>query len=112
MSFLITHGTLLRCSAGAVPAAPMNVLPLPRWLAGGKPVAHIFNAVPLLNIPTFGACAMTPTCPCFPATTAWISSSKTLVNNLPVVTSSCKLMCCRGGMIQAVLPGQQQATSG
>jgi hypothetical protein len=115
---------MMTCTMGAAPAV-LGVLPLNRTMAGGPPAANIMDNKPFLNIPTFGVCnspanpvvaAMIPVPPpgvikpqpCIPATVApWIPGAPTvLVGNMPALTSTCKLMCMWGGMIQITLPGQ------
>lgn len=107
MSQLVVHGAFLRCSFGAAPV-PLIVLPKNRCMAGGLPVATILDAVPLLNIPTFGVCMAIPSfpVPCIPKTCAWCVGKKTLLGGLPIIDQSAKAMCGSGGIIQVIYPGQ------
>lgn len=111
MSNLVTNGALLKCSVGAAPGS-LIVLPVSRVLGEGNPIATLKDAVPLLNIPTFGACAICPMCPCVPITAAWMApSTKVLIGGMPAITKDSKLMCAKGGMIEVLSPGQTSITA-
>lgn len=124
MSQAVCAGAMMTCSFGAAPSA-LVVLPLNRTMAGGPPMANIMDNKPIMNIPPFGVCtspanpvvaSMIPVPPpgvikpqpCVPCTVApWVPGAPTVtVGNMPALTSTSKLMCNWGGVIQIVVPGQ------
>jgi hypothetical protein len=128
----VVNGALLSCTGAFVPApVPFVALPTSRVMAGGMPAGDIMSNVPIVNIPTFGACklpsnpavaaataaalgVLTPM-PCVPVTPApWIPSGAPTVmaGGKPALTASCKLMCVYGGQISVVNPGQVTVQSG
>lgn len=95
------------CTGGAAPST-LNVLPVGRPMCGG-PAAHIGDVAPIVNIPPFGVCNMSPIpLPCVPvpAGTWTPGNPKVLVGGLPALTSDSRLMCGRGGVISVAMPGQ------
>lgn len=96
--------------------APLNVLPVNRVLGQGPPVGNIMDNKPLVNIMPFGLCrsivnplvasataaafgVLIPM-PCIPVTPMpWISNSRVLIGNVPVITKSSKCKCIWGGQI-------------
>jgi hypothetical protein len=93
---------------------PLSVLPVNKTDGNMVPAATIMDYKPVVNIAPFGTCKTltsaasgVPT-PCVPATVApWTpGASKTLINNFPALTDSCKLSCTVGGMISISDPGQ------
>ena len=94
----ITSGVWLRCDKGAAPAM-LKTLPKTVQLYG-KDWATQFDAVPLVNIPTFGACLVTHG-PCVPATMMWanVMESVSVLGQSPLLdVSTCQ--CTVGGSIK------------
>jgi len=108
------------CPFGAAPA-PINVLPVNRVTAQGKPMANIMDNKPFVNIAPFGVCmslsnpatasltaaalgVLTPG-PCTPVTPApWMPGAPTvLVANVPALTSTSKCNCVYGGVISVAV---------
>jgi hypothetical protein len=123
MAQLVCMGALLQCSFGAAPSS-MTVTPENLVNATNKSAATIMDNIPMKNIMPFGMCttqsnpavaaataaaAGTPTpAPCVPVTTApWAPGSATvMIKNKPALSSTSKLMCTWGGVIQVNLAGQ------
>jgi hypothetical protein len=122
MALHVCTGAQLQCSFGAAPsvfsATPKMVK------TGNMDAGNIMDHVPMLNIKPFGTCmslanptvaaatsaamgVLTPM-PCVPATTSpWVPGAPTvLVNNMPALNNTSKLMCMWAGVIQVVMPGQ------
>jgi uncharacterized Zn-binding protein involved in type VI secretion len=117
----------LMCSFGAAPAA-LNVLPLARVMIEGKPAAAITDAVPMVNIPTFGMCmspsnptvaaataaalgVLTPM-PCIPVTTPWSpGAAQTMIGGKPALTAGSMCNCSWAGIVQITFPGAVQTMS-
>jgi len=114
---------VLQCSFGAAPSN-LVVLPARTVMSGMQFAGNIMDNVPMTNILPFGVCsslanptvaaataaamgALTPM-PCIPATPApWVPGVPTvLVDFMPAIDNSCKLMCIWGGVIQITMPGQ------
>ncbi len=121
MSQPVITGDNLMCSFGG-PPAPINVLPVNRVMAEGKPMANIMDNKPFVNITPFGICmslanpttaaltaaalgVLTPG-PCTPVTPApWVPGAPTvLVANMPALTSTSKCNCVYGGVISVLVP--------
>jgi len=116
-------GGLMMCSFGV---APSTFVATPKMVQTGyMDAGNIMDHVPMTNIMPFGMCSspanptvaaataaalgvLTPM-PCIPATSApWVPGAPTvLVNNMPALDNTCKLMCNWGGVIQFTNPGQQ-----
>ncbi|CAM2065649.1 DUF4280 domain-containing protein [Sulfidibacter corallicola] len=122
MSLQVTATAMTACTFGLAPGQ-LNVLPIARTLAEGKPAANIMDHKPLLNIMPHGLCSslanptvaaataaalgvLTPM-PCIPMTIApWLPGSPTvLVGNMPSLNNCSKCMCMWGGIISIGLPG-------
>ena len=71
----ITSGVWLRCDKGA---APGTLTATPKTVKlYGQDWATQFDAMPLANIPSFGACMVTPP-PCAPLTALWTDVMETV----------------------------------
>jgi hypothetical protein len=119
---------MIQCSFGLAPAV-LNVLPMAKVLIEGRPAAAITDAVPMLNIPSFGMCSspanptvaaataaalgvLTPM-PCVPVTAAWVGgATTTLIGGKPGLTAGASTTCAYGGVIQIVNPGAVRTTEG
>jgi hypothetical protein len=101
------------------------VTPEHRVMTSSQPAANIMDHIPMKNIMPFGACrspanpqvaaataaamgVLTPM-PCIPATTTpWIAGAPTvLLDGMPALNNTSKLMCMWAGVIEVVNPGQQ-----
>jgi hypothetical protein len=123
MAQLVCMGATLQCSFGAAPSS-LIVTPENLVNATSKPAATIMDNIPAKNIVPFGMCSTqsnpavaaataaklgvaTPA-PCVPVTTApWVPGSATvMIKNKPALSSTSKLMCTWGGVIQVTMAGQ------
>lgn len=103
MGKFLTKGAQLKCSMGSKPGS-LNVSG--NVLACSNPMANELDALPIINIPSFGLCKVTKT-PCIPATCCWNTNLKTLVRDFPAVDDGGKVTCALGGTIQATDAGQE-----
>jgi Domain of unknown function (DUF4280) len=109
-------GAMVTCSGSlaGVPA-PYSVAPGKAVVAGGFPVATIQDAMPLVNIPSFGMCKMqgTPS-PCVPAFAAPFTggSPSVRIGDAPALNDESRLRCGRGGVVRFHSPGQFAAMIG
>lgn len=122
MKNLVCAGAALKCSFGQMPAT-LTALPA-GMLLGGRPAATVSDAVPLLNLATFGMCSCTanpavvaataaaggvPTsAPCLPAPRgSWQGATqKVKIAGKPALTDGSKLECMWGGQITVQFAGQ------
>ena len=119
----VVMGAMMSCSFGAAPGSHM-VLPKNMVMGVSMPASNIMDNIPMAEVLPFGMCqsmanpmvaaataaamgVLTPM-PCIPMTTApWIPGTPTvMINNMPAVDNSCKLMCNWGGVIQISFAGQ------
>lgn len=122
MAVCVVSGAMTKCTMGVAPST-LNVLPMSRCLAGGRPIATIMDNAPMINVMSFGMCrsplnpavasataaaggVLTPA-PCIPVTVApWIPGAPTvLVGGKPALDNRSKLMCAYTGMISITNPG-------
>ncbi len=122
MAISACTGATMMCTFGVAPST-LSILPVSRVFTN-TPAGNISDYVPLLNIPTFGACTslsnptvsaatsaalgvLTPM-PCIPVTAApWVPGSTTVMNgSMPALDNACTLNCSWGGVIQILYPGQ------
>ena len=118
----VCMGAMLKCSFGVAPGTLM-VLPVHRVMTG-KPAANITDSKPMLNVLPFGMCqspanpmvaaataaalgVLTPM-PCIPNTPApWVVGAPTvLLDGMPTLNNSSKLMCTWAGVIEISFAGQ------
>jgi len=119
---------MLTCAFGVAPST-LNVLPTSRVFIEGKPAATIKDMVPTMNIPPFGMCTspsnpqvaaataaalgvLTPM-PCLPVPVGpWKpGAAKTLIANMPALTSPSVCNCAWGGVITIGFPGTTRTMS-
>jgi hypothetical protein len=124
MALQVCNGAMLKCSMGMAPST-FVVTPEHRVMTSNQPAANIMDYIPMKNIMPFGACrspanpavaaataaamgVLTPQ-PCVPVTTApWIAGAPTvLLDGMPALNSTSKLMCMWAGVIEVTNPGQQ-----
>lgn len=117
-------GATMMCSFGLAPST-MVVLPIKRVFAT-TPAANVADALPVLNLPPFGACTsmanpmvasataaalgvLTPM-PCVPVPAGtWLPGSlKVILGGMPALDMKSKCMCSWGGVIQILNPGQMK----
>jgi len=116
-------GGMMQCTMGM---APSTFVATPKMVQTSyMDAGNIMDHVPMMNIMPFGMCqspanptvaaataaalgVLTPM-PCIPATSApWVPGAPTvLVNNMPALDNTSKLMCNWAGVIQFTNPGQQ-----
>ena len=104
----VVEGATLECSLGMA-GSKLIVLPQHGVKLKEKNRANIGDAKPFINFPPFGACTITsPPKPCTPACAMWISGkADTLVQGLPALLNTDKLVCMAGGgIIQITDSGQ------
>jgi hypothetical protein len=123
MTLHIVHGAVLRCSMGLAPSS-LQVVPVGRAFAAGRPAATIADHRPLANVLSFGMCrspanpavvaataaalgVFTPA-PCLPATPApWVPGAPTVpIGGVPALTHRCRLNCLWLGVIEVANPAQ------
>ncbi|WP_408615433.1 DUF4280 domain-containing protein [Lutispora saccharofermentans] len=123
MGMCVCNGAILSCSFGLAPSSLM-VMPQSRVITFRGPVANIMDNKPMVNVLPFGMCqslanptvaaataaalgVLTPM-PCIPVTTApWTPGSPTvLIDGMPALNNTSKLMCVWGGVIQIIDAGQ------
>ncbi len=105
MAKYLTDGASLSCPMGSS-SATLKVSAT-KIKACGNPMANMFDAKPMVNIPSFGMCKITKA-PCVPGTCCWITSSKVMVRGAPSVDDSCKTICPLGGNISVSSAGQSK----
>lgn len=112
----------MMCTFGAAPSV-FNATPRP-VMTSFLPAGVITDNKPFFNIPPFGVCmslanpavasataaalgVLTPM-PCTPMLPApWVPGAPTvLIENIPALDNTCKLMCAYAGVISIVMPGQ------
>ena len=118
----VCMGAMMKCSFGAAPSS-LTVLPTHRTLTK-KPAANIMDSKPMLNVKPFVMCRsmanpmviaatalalgkLTPM-PCVPNIPGpWIVGAPTvLLDGMPTLNNSAKLMCAWAGVIQISFAGQ------
>jgi hypothetical protein len=118
----VCMGAMMQCSFGVAPSSLM-VLPAHRTLTQ-TPAANIMDNKPMLNVLPFAMCqslanpmvaaataaalgVLTPM-PCIPNTPApWVVGAPTvLLDGMPTLNNSAKLMCAWAGVIQISFAGQ------
>jgi hypothetical protein len=122
MALQVCNGAMLKCSMGMAPST-FVVTPEHRVMTSSQPAANIMDHIPMKNIMPFGACrspanpqvaaataaamgVLTPM-PCI-TTTPWIAGAPTvLLDGMPALNNTSKLMCMWAGVIEVVNPGQQ-----
>src|SRR4051812_2282600 len=122
MAQQVCMGAMMKCSFGVAPSS-LTVLPAHRTLTS-TPAANILDNKPMLNVLPFGMCqslanptvaaataaamgALTPM-PCIPNTPApWVVGAPTvLLDGMPTLNDSSKLMCLWAGVIEISFAGQ------
>ena len=94
----VPNGVWLRCDKGAIPGK-LTILPKTIKLYGQDWAAQ-YEAVPMVNIPAFGACLVTKVV-CVPGTMMWseVKEDVTLLGQHPTLdTSTCR--CSLGGTVK------------
>jgi hypothetical protein len=111
MPLHVVNGAILKCSSGAAPA-PLTVLPVHREQIEYQYAANIMDHVPIVNIPSFGACANLSGGPCVPATPApWTPGAPTVTLDYQLALDSTSMLACTiGGMITIMDPGEHTDT--
>jgi Domain of unknown function (DUF4280) len=123
MSQHVCMGATLMCSFGVAPSS-LVVLPIHRTMTSNMPAANIMDHIPFLNILPFGMCTslanpavaaattaamgvLTPV-PCTPVTASpWAPGCPTvMLDHMPALNNTSKLMCSFGGVISITVPGQ------
>ncbi len=113
---------VLACSFGMAPSV-FNATPRP-VLTSNQVAGVINDNIPMVNIPPFAMCnslanptvasataaalgVLTPM-PCIPVFPApWVPGAPTvLIQNIPALDNTCKLMCAYGGVVTIGFPGQ------
>ena len=123
MPFHVCMGAQLQCSFGTTPS-PLLMLPQHGELTENMLAANIMDHQPMANIQPFGMCStpsnpqvaaatsaalgvLTPQ-PCLPNTVApWVPGAPTVIlDQMPALDNTSKLMCLWGGVITVVDPGE------
>lgn len=119
MAKAVSAGAMIKCSYGIAPMA-LIVIPTSRVMAGGPPMATVFDNKPFVNILPFGMCnsSTNPAViaaraaafgspvpgPCVPAILAPWSGGKSSVQvgGKPALTTESKCRCTWNGSISVV----------
>ena len=123
----VCHGAMLKCAMGMAPSS-LVVLPMNMQMTSNVPAANIMDHIPMVNIMPFGMCqslanptvaaataaalgVLTPM-PCLPVFPApWVPGAPTvLLQNMPALDNTCKLMCAYAGVGSINMPGQMTHT--
>ena len=105
----IPNGVWLRCDKGTLPRK-LSILPKTVKLYGQDWAGHL-DAVPMVNIPTFGVCAIIKAC--MPVTVMWQGSQTdvSIIGQSPILdTSTCQ--CGVGGTIKIYFTKQAADDAG
>lgn len=122
MSQQVCTTAVMMCTFGL---APSSFVATPRPVLTSNQVAGVItDNIPLLNVPPFGMCSaptnpqvaaatvaaagvLTPM-PCLPVFPApWVPGAPTvLIQGIPALDNTCKLMCAWAGQVSITLPGQ------
>jgi Domain of unknown function (DUF4280) len=111
MPFVVCQGAMCMCPLGTAPST-LSVTSQQIVTINSLFVATIQDCMIGANLPPFGTCQIltasasgVPTpCAMVPAGTWMPGSTVHSINNLPVLTDICKLICGIGGMITIVNP--------
>jgi hypothetical protein len=122
MPFQVCTGAVMMCSFGVAPSV-FNATPRP-VVTSNMVAGVITDNKPMLNVPPFGVCnsvanpqviaataaalgVLTPM-PCVPVLPApWVPGVPTvLIQNIPALDNTCKLMCAWAGVISINFAGQ------
>lgn len=118
----VCTGAVLQCTFGM---APSSFIATPKMIQTSyMDAGNIMDNIPISNIPPFGMCqslanpavasataaalgVLTPM-PCLPVFPApWVPGAPTvLLNNMPALDNTCKLMCAYGGVVSINFAGQ------
>lgn len=118
----VCTGALLQCTFGM---APSSFVATPKMIQTSyMDAGNIMDNIPITNIPPFAMCqslanptvaaatatalgVLTPM-PCVPVFPApWVPGAPTvLLNNMPALDNTCKLMCAYAGVVSINFAGQ------
>lgn len=118
----VCTGALLQCTFGM---APSSFVATPKMIKTSfMDAGNIMDNIPIANIPPFGMCqslanptvaaataaalgVLTPM-PCLPVFPApWVPGAPTvLLNQMPALDNTCKLMCAFAGVVSINFAGQ------
>ena len=118
----VCTGALLQCTFGM---APSSFIATPKMIQTSfMDAGNIMDNIPIANIPPFAMCqslanptvaaataaalgVLTPM-PCVPVFPApWVPGAPTvLLNNMPALDNTCKLMCAYAGVVSINFAGQ------
>ena len=118
----VCTGAMMSCSFGVAPSSFIAIRP--KELTSMMPAGVIMDNKPIANIPPFGMCSslanptvasataaalgvLTPM-PCVPMFPApWVPGAPTvLIENIPALDNTCKLMCAYAGVVTFSTAGQ------
>lgn len=94
----VTTGSMCTCTFGAAPGTVSVTTQM--QVMSKMPVGTIMEKV----VTPFGVCLMGPVpIPCTPLITSWIPACPTImVSKKPILTTQCKGICGKGGMISFI----------
>ena len=105
----VVEGATLECSMGV--ARSKLLVPQSHGIElCGKNRANVGDAIPIANIAPFGACKVTtPPKPCSPVCIKWSGGkTDTLLDGLPALLSTDKLICSAGGGVIKITDSGQR----
>jgi len=101
----VVKDALMLCDKGAAPGMFTPTYNLTTKVNGCL-VSTKADKIPLVNIPTFGACACKGGAPCTPTPVEWLDTYKAKVKGQETVLFRCKLPCASGGKVEFITSGQ------
>ncbi|HEU4324907.1 MAG TPA: PAAR-like protein [Roseiflexaceae bacterium] len=110
---MVPDGTCLRCTEGegTVPIKVTHVLPFPIQIIGNN-AATIADNKPVINIPLFQSCRVTPNKQCqFKPSAPWIGCNPVELCGKPTINIESQLVCIFGGIITPICT-QNSVSSG
>lgn len=101
----VVKDALMMCDKGATPA-PFTPTYNTNVKISGCLVTTKADKIPIVNIPTFGACTVRSGNPCTPVPIDWTDTYKVKVKGQETIIYKSKLPCGTGGKIEFITSGQ------
>ena len=103
----LVRGATLRCTMGTA-TSKLNLPVCHGVYCTGKPMMHMMDYIPMVNIMPFGSCVVLQGAPCVPVTVPWMIPNMTfhLTGHIPAITTKSFCVCLLGGMISPQDSGQ------
>ncbi len=101
----VVKNAIMMCDKGAAPGMFTPTYNMTTKVNGCL-VSTKADKIPLVNIPTFGACACKGGAPCTPTPIEWMDTYKAKVKGQETVLFRCNLPCASGGKVEFLTSGQ------